>query len=150
LPFASVAHIEVGCRRLPLGLNDYAMHVWKDKTEGAGFGGNSAGCWNFWGDNAGDNENHPFYRHTVFVRGGKANVPFSAGRMADVTDGASNVLMIAEKFVDPTRYDPVKFDEEPIQAPWPIPISFTDMGYYHGWHWSTLRCTQYGPSSTRN
>ncbi len=128
-----------------LGLNDYAMPTWKDKTAGPGLGGDSPGCWNYWGDNKGDDVNHPFYRNTYFVRSGKASTAFPPGRMAEVTDGTSNVLMFAEKFVDPTRYEPVKFDEEPIQAPWPIPISFTDMGYYHGWHWSVLRCSQWGP-----
>jgi prepilin-type N-terminal cleavage/methylation domain-containing protein/prepilin-type processing-associated H-X9-DG protein len=128
-----------------LGLNDYAMPVWKDATAGPGMGGNNAGCWNIWGDAAGDNVNHPFYRNTAFVRGGKASVAFTPGKLAQLTDGTSNVVLFAEKFVDPSRYEPIKLDEEPIQPPWPISIAFTDMGYYHGWHWSTLRCSMYGP-----
>jgi prepilin-type N-terminal cleavage/methylation domain-containing protein/prepilin-type processing-associated H-X9-DG protein len=128
----------------PLGLNDYAMPVWKDATAGPGFGGANAGCWNFWGDNTGDDINHPFYRNTAFVRGGKRATRFPPGRLAQISDGTSNVIFIAEKFVDPTRYHPVKLDEEPPQPPWPT-IAFTDMGYYHGWNWSTLRCSMWGP-----
>jgi hypothetical protein len=133
-----------GADGLPLGLNDYAMPVWKDSTAGAGFGGTSPACWNFWSDKVGDEINHPFYRNTVFVRGGKGATAFPPGRMAQITDGTSYVLMMAEKFVDPSRYDPIKLDEEPPQPPWPT-IAFTDMGYYQGWNWSTLRCSMYGP-----
>jgi hypothetical protein len=120
------------------------MPVWKDSTAGPGLGGSSPACWNFWNDKTGDEINHPFYRNTVFVRGGKGATAFPPGRMAQVTDGTSYVLMIAEKFVDPSRYDPVKLDSEPPQPPWPT-IAFTDMGYYQGWSWSTLRCSMYGP-----
>ena len=24
-------------------------------------------------------------------------------------------------------------------------IAFTDMGYYHGWNWGTMRCSMWGP-----
>jgi prepilin-type N-terminal cleavage/methylation domain-containing protein/prepilin-type processing-associated H-X9-DG protein len=129
----------------PLGLNDYAMPWWKDSKAGPGFGGNSGACWNFWGDKTGDNINHPFYRSTTFVRGGKADVAFLPSRLAQLTDGTTNVLMMAEKFMDPSRYVPVKLDEEPPQVPWGVPIAFTDMGYYHGWNWGTMRCSMYGP-----
>ncbi|WP_442483053.1 DUF1559 family PulG-like putative transporter [Aeoliella sp. SH292] len=127
-----------------LGLNDYAMPLWKDATAGSGRGASSAGCWNFWGDKAGDNINHPYYRNTAFVRGGKADVRFPPSRLAQLTDGTSNVMMMAEKFVDPTRYQPVKLNEEGPQPPWPT-IAFTDMGYFHGWNWSVMRCSMYGP-----
>ncbi|HVT28739.1 MAG TPA: DUF1559 domain-containing protein [Lacipirellulaceae bacterium] len=133
-----------GVDGMPLGLNDYAMPVWKDATAGPGLGGSSAGCWNFWNDKQGDEINHPYYRNTVFVRGGKGATAFPPGRMSQITDGTSNVLMIAEKFVDPTRYDPGKLDEEPTQPPWPS-IAFTDMGYYQGFAWATMRCSMYGP-----
>ncbi|HEX5471659.1 MAG TPA: DUF1559 domain-containing protein, partial [Lacipirellulaceae bacterium] len=138
-----------GVDGLPIGLNDYAMPVWKDPISddpygGKGYGGNSAGCWNFWADNTGDDANYPFYRNTVFVRGGKRTTAFPAGRMAQITDGTSNVLMMAEKFIDPSRYQPVKLDEEPPQPPWPT-IAFTDMGYYQGFAWATMRCSMYGP-----
>ena len=111
----------------PLGLNDYAMPMWKDSTAGAGLGGNSGGCWNFWRDPGGDNVNHPFYRNTAFFRGGKANVAFAPSKLAQLTDGTSNVVLFAEKFVDPTRYEPVKLDEEPPQPPWGA-----DLLYRHG------------------
>ena len=129
----------------PIALNDYAMPVWKDSTAGPGMGGSSAGCWNFWADSQGDNQDHPFYRNTTFVRGGKATQPFPPARLGQLTDGTSNVLMFAEKFVDPSRYEPPKLDEEPPQAPWNVPLAFTDMGYFNGWNWSTLRCSMYGP-----
>jgi prepilin-type N-terminal cleavage/methylation domain-containing protein/prepilin-type processing-associated H-X9-DG protein len=135
----------LGVDGLPVGLNDYAAPMWKDATAGPGLGANSAGCWNIWGDNTGDDVNHPFYRNTVFVRGGKRDTAFPPGRIAQVTDGTSNVLMVAEKFVDPSRYLPVKLDEEPPQAPWGAPLGFTDMGYYTGFFWSTTRCSMYGP-----
>lgn len=128
----------------PVGLNDYAVPLWKDALAGPGLGGDLHSCWNFWGDNQGDNENHPYYQNTALVRGGKADVKFPPGRLAQLTDGTSNVILFAEKFVDPTRYEPVKLDEEPPQAPWP-PIGFTDMGYAYGWNWSTVRCSGYGP-----
>jgi prepilin-type N-terminal cleavage/methylation domain-containing protein/prepilin-type processing-associated H-X9-DG protein len=128
----------------PLGLNDYALPWWKDSTAGPGLGGNNGGCWSFWGDATGDEVNHPFYRTTTFVRGGKGATSFPPGRLTQLTDGTTNVLMMAEKFVDPTRYEPVKLDEEPPQPPWPT-IAFTDMGYYHGWNWATMRCSMYGP-----
>jgi prepilin-type N-terminal cleavage/methylation domain-containing protein len=86
-----------GIDGLPLGLNDYAMPVWKDATAGPGMGGANAGCWNFWGDNTGDLINHPFYRNTTFVRGGKGATRFPPGRLAQLTDGTTHVLMVAEK-----------------------------------------------------
>jgi prepilin-type N-terminal cleavage/methylation domain-containing protein/prepilin-type processing-associated H-X9-DG protein len=130
---------------MPIGLNDYATPIWKDSTAGKGLGGNDAGCWNIWGDNAGDDTNHPFYRNTVFVRGGKRETAFPPGRLPQLTDGTSNVLMISEKFIDPASYFPVKMDEEPVHPTWGVPLSFTDMGYYTGFFWSTARCSMYGP-----
>jgi prepilin-type N-terminal cleavage/methylation domain-containing protein/prepilin-type processing-associated H-X9-DG protein len=134
---------------LPIGLNDYAMPLWKDATAGPGKGGNSAGCWNIWGDpgpaGTGDTENYPFYRNTAFVRGGKKEVAYPPGKLTHLTDGTSNVLMIAEKFVDPDRYQPIKVDEEAPQPPWGVSLAFTDMGYHNGFHWSTMRCSMWGP-----
>jgi len=128
----------------PLALNDYAMPVWKDSSAGAGLGGNSGGCWNFWNDTTGDEINHPFYKNTVLVRGGKGTTAFPAGRLADVADGASNVLLIAEKFVDPTRYRPAPLSADPVAGAWGS-LSFTDNGYFGGWGWATMRCSMYGP-----
>jgi prepilin-type processing-associated H-X9-DG protein len=52
--------------------------------------------------------------------------------------------MVSEKFVDPTRYLPMQTTQEPSQPPWPT-IVFTDMGYFWGWGWATMRCSMYGP-----
>lgn len=128
-----------------IGLNDYAMPLWKDPAEGPGGGGNSAGCWNMWHDKDGDLLDHPYYRNTVFVRGGKGSNAFAPSRLAEITDGTSHVLMVAEKFVDPSRYRPVSIPNEPPQPPWP-PLVFTENGYFNGWgDWATLRCSMYGP-----
>lgn len=127
-----------------LGLNDYAMPLWKDPSAGAGLGGNSPACWNMWNDRTGDSLNHPYYHNTVFVRGGKGSVAFPPGRMADITDGLSQVLMVAEKFVDPSRYRPASIPADPPQGAWPT-LSFTDNGYFGGWDWATVRCSMYGP-----
>jgi prepilin-type N-terminal cleavage/methylation domain-containing protein/prepilin-type processing-associated H-X9-DG protein len=134
-----------GIDGLPVGLNDYATPIWKDSTAGKGLGGNDAGCWNIWGDNTGDDINHPFYRNTVFVRGGKRETAFPPSRLPQLTDGTSNVLMMSEKFVDPDYYFPLKMDEEPAHPTWGVPLYFTDMGYYTGFFWSTARCSMYGP-----
>jgi prepilin-type N-terminal cleavage/methylation domain-containing protein/prepilin-type processing-associated H-X9-DG protein len=128
-----------------VGLNDYAVPLWKDRTAGKGFGGNDAACWNIWGDNTGDDENHPFYRSTTFARGGKRDTAFAPNRMAQLTDGSSNVLMVSEKFIDPGYYYPIKMDDESPHPTWGVPLYFTDMGYYGGFFWSTCRCSMYGP-----
>jgi len=131
----------------PIALVDYAMPMWKNTTEGSGLGGANPGCWNWWNDTTGDLVNHPFYKSTIFVRGGKgtgANLtPYPPGQMAEVRDGASNTIMIAEKFVDPTRHRPVQLNQEPNTI-WG-PLGFTDSGYWTGWNWGTLRCSQGGP-----
>jgi prepilin-type N-terminal cleavage/methylation domain-containing protein len=129
----------------PLGLNDYAMPLWKDTTGGTGSGGNSAGCWNWWGDGTGDSTNYPFYKTTVFVRGGKDGVGFGPGRLSEVTDGTSNTVIMAEKFVDTTRYRPPQTNLDPPEAGASPNSGFTDNGYWQGWSWGTMRCTQGGP-----
>jgi len=135
----------LGVDGTPVGLNDYAVPLWKDRAAGKGFGGNDAGCWNIWGENAGDDENHPFYRNAVFARAGKRQTAFAPNRMAQLADGASNVLMLSEKFMDPHHYLPGKMDDEPPHPTWGVPLYFTDMGYYGGFFWSTCRCSMYGP-----
>jgi hypothetical protein len=96
------------------------------------------------GDAVGDEVNHPFYRNTIFVRGGKGKTAFPPGRWSDVTDGTSNVIMVAEKFVDPSRYQPAPIPADPAEGVWPT-LAATDMGYFHGWSWSTVRCSMFGP-----
>ena len=129
----------------PLALNDYAMPLWKDTTAGSGLGGGTSGCWNWWGDGTGDQTNYPFYKTTFFVRGGKDNIQFNPGRLAEVTDGTSNTVMLAEKFVDVTRYRPPQTNLDPPEAGASPNSGFTDSGYYLGWAWGTMRCTQGGP-----
>lgn len=95
-------------------------------------------------DSVGDEVNHPFYGNTIFVRGGKGSTAFPPGKWSDVTDGTSNVIMVAEKFVDPSRYHPVPMPADPPEGAFPT-LAFTDMGYVNGWNWSTVRCSMYGP-----
>jgi prepilin-type N-terminal cleavage/methylation domain-containing protein/prepilin-type processing-associated H-X9-DG protein len=128
----------------PIALNDYAMPLWKDSSAGSGLGGANPGCWNWWNDATGDNVNHPYYRNTIFVRGGKSTVNFPPSRMAEIGDGTSNTIMMAEKFVDPTRYQPVQINQDPAQHTWGR-LGFTDNGYYQGWSWGTMRCSMSGP-----
>jgi type II secretory pathway pseudopilin PulG len=142
------------------GLNDYAMPMWKNNAGPAGEGGATGGCWNWWSNTQGDAVNHPFYKNTVFVRGGKGafgtTAPpnpytvFPAGRMNDILDGTSNTIMMAEKFVDPKRYDPVPSNVSDIEQATPQSaawgsLTFTDGGYFGGWTWGTLRCSGGGP-----
>jgi prepilin-type N-terminal cleavage/methylation domain-containing protein len=127
----------------PRGLNDYAIPMWKNSSDGPGLGGANPGCWNWWNDATGDTLNHPFYSNTIFARGGKAGVNFSANRIAQVTDGLSSTIMFAEKFVDPTRYRPVQLNQDPTTI-WGS-LGFTDNGYFSGWSWGTMRCSMSGP-----
>ncbi len=113
-----------------IGLNDYAMPVWKDKTAGPGLGGSSAGCWNFWNDKTGDEINHPFYRNTSFVRGGKGATTFPPGKLKDLTDGTSSVLLVAEKFVDPAPISRLSSTKSRRSHPGPALLSPT---------WATTR-----------
>jgi prepilin-type N-terminal cleavage/methylation domain-containing protein/prepilin-type processing-associated H-X9-DG protein len=132
-----------------LGLNDYAMPMWKNDT----LGGSTTGCWNVWSDTTGDQTNHPFYTNTFFVRGGKGQlnnssfplIRYPMGRMAEITDGTSNTLMIGEKFVDPTRYRPTQSNLDPVEGSWGS-LGFTDGGYFGGFtSWGTTRCSMGGP-----
>jgi prepilin-type processing-associated H-X9-DG protein len=52
--------------------------------------------------------------------------------------------MVAEKFVDPTRYEPVQLNQDPSTI-WGQ-LGFTDSGYWGGFtSWSTMRCSMGGP-----
>src|SRR5262249_11045539 len=125
----------------PLALNDYAMPMWKDNAGPTGQGAGTAGCWNWWSDGTGDDENYPFYRATVFVRGGKRNTTYPPGRMVEVTDGTSNTIMLAEKYIDISRYKPPQVDLDPAKAGASPNSGFTDSGYWGGYTWGTLRCS---------
>jgi prepilin-type N-terminal cleavage/methylation domain-containing protein/prepilin-type processing-associated H-X9-DG protein len=129
----------------PLALNDYAIPVWKNTLQGAGFGGANPGCWNWWNDATGDQVNHDFYKSPIFVRGGKGADAFPPGRMPEVLDGTSNTVMLGEKFVDVTRYRPIQTNLDPPEAGASPNSGFTDAGYFNGWAWGTMRCSQNGP-----
>jgi prepilin-type N-terminal cleavage/methylation domain-containing protein/prepilin-type processing-associated H-X9-DG protein len=136
----------------PLALNDYAVPTYKAQAT-TGQGGNGGGCWNMWGNNAGDNNNWPYYSESVFVRGGKelngVRVGLAPGTITGITDGTSNTIMVAEKFVDPTRYQPVQtnLDTTNVGACGTGGCGFTDNGYWNGWtSWSTCRCSLRAPA----
>jgi len=121
----------------PVALNDYAIPLWTLENGG---GGSTSGCWGFWSDsNATDTVNYNYYKNTVFVRGGIKTEAFPALRMAEITDGTSNTMMMSEKFVDPSRYFPSPASSDPTTT-WGA-LGFTDTGYMNGWaNWSTARC----------
>ena len=132
-----------------LALNDYAQPMWKNEA----LGGSTTGCWNVWGDTAGDMANHAFYTNTFFIRGGKGQAGngsfpltrYPAGRMAEITDGTSNTMMMGEKFVDPTRYRPIQSNLDPVEHTWGS-LGFTDGGYWGGFtSWGVTRCSMGGP-----
>jgi prepilin-type processing-associated H-X9-DG protein len=135
-------------------MNDYAMPMWKDQVTtnqygGAGFGGANGGCWNMWSDTQGtlngavDNTNYPFYYNCIFVRAGKQTVVYSANRFTTVTDGTSNTIMLAEKYVTPSLYAP---PDTTIDT-----LAFTDSGWTGGFtSWSTMRCSMNGPYPDTN
>jgi prepilin-type processing-associated H-X9-DG protein len=132
------------------GLNDYAVPIW---TNVAGGGGSTAGCWGFWSDGSSgaDNVNYPYYTNCVFVRGGIATggvrAGFPPGTLLGITDGTSNTIMLSEKFVDPTRYNPTEPD--PANTPWGA-IGWTDNGFTAGWaSWVTSRCAIHSPLRDR-
>src|SRR5262245_36097830 len=136
-----------------LALNDYAVPTYKAQAT-SGQGGNGGGCWNMWGDNAGsgDQTNYPYYYTSVFVRGGKTDngvaAGYSPGNLTGIPDGTSNTVMLAEKFVDPTRYEPVQtnLDTVDVGACGTGGCGFTDSGYWAGWSsWSTCRCALQQP-----
>jgi prepilin-type processing-associated H-X9-DG protein len=112
-----------------------------------------------WGNNAGngDQTNYPYYTASVFIRGGKfdnnvrgagGEIGYPTSTLLDITDGTSNTIMTAEKFVDPTRYEPVQtnLDTVNVGACGAGGCGFTDNGYWNGWSsWSTCRCALQTP-----
>jgi prepilin-type N-terminal cleavage/methylation domain-containing protein len=136
-----------------LALNDYAVPLYKAQAT-QGQGGNGGGCWNMWNDagGSGDNTNYPYYTSSVFVRGGKNGnstpTGYAPGTLVGITDGTSSTVMLAEKFVDPTRYNPVQtnLDTVNVGACGTGGCGFTDSGYWNGWAtWSTNRCSLQAP-----
>jgi prepilin-type N-terminal cleavage/methylation domain-containing protein/prepilin-type processing-associated H-X9-DG protein len=119
--------------------NDYAFPTWRAVGDTSG-GTSPWGCWDFHDDNT----NPPCFHSGIIVRGGSGpwaghqgggNVQFSPARMAEVTDGLSNTLLIAEKWIHPQYYSVPPPDYE-----------WTDSGYLGGFaHWTTMRCSMGGP-----
>jgi prepilin-type N-terminal cleavage/methylation domain-containing protein len=132
----------------PRGLNDYAVPLWSPSPSTGG-----GSCWNFWRDGVGSNDNHhPFYSTTVIARGKRVNgstITFSPNRITDVTDGTSNRFMLAEKFIDPSRYQPAATNADPPGPGGSGGLSWTDDGYWYGWGWGTMRCSQSPPIRDR-
>lgn len=144
-----------------LALNDYAIPIWSQPTAtwagGDGVpppgGASASGCWGFWNDTVNDDvRNHPYYHNAVIVRGGRRGTPanphgFPPGNLLSITDGTSNTIMIAEKFVDPTRYQPVQTNLDTVDTgACGANCGFTDNGYWGGWaNWSVTRCSMSGP-----
>jgi len=128
------------------GLNDYAVPLYKAQST-LGQGGSNGGCWNMWGNADGDNVNYPYYYASVFIRGGKSNAGYPVGTLLGIPDGTSTTIMLAEKLVDPTRYAPVKYDQDTVDVGnCGTNCGFTDQGYYGGWtDWSTCRCALQTP-----
>jgi prepilin-type processing-associated H-X9-DG protein len=63
----------------------------------------------------------------------------------EVTDGMSNTLMMAEKYIDTSRYEPPQTNLDPPEAGASPNSGFTDAGYWGGYTWGTLRCSRGGP-----
>jgi prepilin-type processing-associated H-X9-DG protein len=130
-------------------LNDYAVPTYKAQAT-SGQGGDGGGCWNMWSNSGGggDVTNYPYYYASVFTRGGKSNVGYPVGTLLGIPDGTSTTIMLAEKFVDPTRYAPVKYDLDTVDvgACGSGGCGFTDQSYTGGWgDWSTCRCSLQTP-----
>src|SRR5262249_55200634 len=127
----------LGSANQTLALNDYAMPMW---GPGGTAGGGSSGCWG-WGRGstsqvvAGDTTNYDLYPSCIFVRGGLAGVTFPPSRIASVSDGLSNTLMITEKYIDTSRYTPPRTDLDPPEAGASPNSGFTDSGYWGGYTW---------------
>jgi prepilin-type N-terminal cleavage/methylation domain-containing protein len=136
----------------PIALNDYAVPTYKTVS---GQGGDGGGCWNMWSDTGtnGDNNNWPYYYASVFIRGGRSQgntsrAGFPPGNLTGIPDGTSNTIMLAEKFVDPTRYQPVQSNLDTVDPGncGSTGCGFTDGGYWTGWaNWSTCRCALQTP-----
>ncbi|HEY7426238.1 MAG TPA: DUF1559 domain-containing protein [Gemmataceae bacterium] len=115
-----------------VGTNDYAAPLFRAFGDTAG-GKSQWGCWDF----VDDNTNPPGFHSGIIVRGGSGpgtgqsggTVAFPPSRIASVTDGLSNTLLIGEKWLG-------------VGAP-----EWTDSGYTTGFEsvWPTLRCSMAGP-----
>jgi prepilin-type N-terminal cleavage/methylation domain-containing protein/prepilin-type processing-associated H-X9-DG protein len=156
----------IGFGNSPVAVNDYAVPMWgiaRRADDGSTIpegGASTGGCWGFWSD-AGDATrppsqtdltNYPFYSNAALVRGGRRGTPANATGYPTVTltgiqDGTSSTMLLGEKFVDPTRYQPVAAaDDTAASGNCGGNCAFTDTGWLNGWaNWSTCRCSMSGP-----
>lgn len=125
-----------------LALNDYAMPLW---GPGGNDGGGASGCWGWFNDGNGGTTNANMYKSCAFVRAGIANTVFPPGRVEDLLDGTSSTILVAEKYVDTSRYKPPQTNLDPADAGASPNSGFTDSGYWGGYTWGTLRCSMNGP-----
>jgi prepilin-type N-terminal cleavage/methylation domain-containing protein len=89
----------------PVATTDYAAPTFRAVGDTAG-GISQWGCWDW----INDTSNPRSYQNCVLVRGGAADsagnhVAFPAPDFNSVSDGLSNTLVVAEKWVDPRYYD---------------------------------------------
>jgi len=134
----------------PIGMSDYALPIWSPpENTSSTVGGTDSNFWR-WGVGA-DFENYPFYYATVIHRGKRqpdAPITFPPSRITDVADGTSNRFVMAEKWIDTSRYEPPPTNAD-TSAPGATEISWTDNGYWRGWEWATVRRTKSAPLQDR-
>jgi prepilin-type N-terminal cleavage/methylation domain-containing protein/prepilin-type processing-associated H-X9-DG protein len=130
-------------------LVDYAVPVHGvNPATGAG------NCWGLGTQTTDD----PIYTNGAIVRGGVgATVGFAPGRIADVLDGTSNTIMIAEAALSTTHYAPPAQEQDVAPAEWTgsvcgnwaapgTSISWMIGPYTSGWSsWNATRCSMNGP-----
>jgi prepilin-type N-terminal cleavage/methylation domain-containing protein len=140
------------------GTNPQAMIDYVVPVHGLNPSTNSGNCWNL----GSSTTLVPIYNNGVIVRGGNgATNPFSPARFAHITDGMSNVIMIAEGALSTTHYNPPPNDADLAPTEWAntsvnptcnnwaaqgTSISWMLGPYTSGWNnWGLTRCSMNGP-----
>jgi prepilin-type N-terminal cleavage/methylation domain-containing protein/prepilin-type processing-associated H-X9-DG protein len=130
------------------GLVDYAV-----PTHGVDPATGTGNCWGL-GSSTSD---VPLYNNGVLVRGGSSGVAFAPNTVANIRDGTSNTVMIAEGALSTTHYAPPAStaDVAPpewagtVCGNWAAPgtsISWMIGPYTSGWsNWAVTRCSMNGP-----
>ena len=133
----------------PQAMIDYVVPV-------HGIGGPNNNCWNL-GNVTTPN---PLYENGVIVRAGNgaANPPFITAKIAHITDGTSNTIMIAEGALSTTHYRPPPSDGDFPPPEWTTnatcngwvaqgnSMSWMLAAYTAGWNsWGLTRCSMNGP-----
>ena len=128
---------------------DYAVPV-------HGFNGAGGNCWGL----GSSTTPIPLYENGVIVRGGiGTNPPFLPGKIAHITDGTSNTMMIAEGALATTHYMPPMQENDVKPADWtagstcsnwlptaPYAMDWMLSPYTGGWsNWGVTRCSMNGP-----